>query len=122
MRATGRSEEHCRIYENYYRAQGLFGIPKKGEIDYSVELELDLATVVPSVAGPKRPQDRIELPNLKREFLAALTRPVTESGFGRAAGDLGKSFSVSATAGFQPGGGSQEPVSGVKPRRAIPTR
>ena len=111
LRATGRSEEHCRIYENYYRAQGLFGIPKKGEIEYSVELELDLATVVPSVAGPKRPQDRIELPNLKREFLAAFTKPVTESGFGRAAADLGKSFPVSAKAGFQPGGGSQEPVS-----------
>ncbi len=77
LRATGRSEEHCRIYENYYRAQGLFGMPKKGEIQYSVELELDLATVVPSVAGPKRPQDRIELPNLKREFLAAFTRPVS---------------------------------------------
>ena len=73
LRATGRSEEHCRIYENYYRAQGLFGIPKKGRDRlFDVELELDLATVVPSVAGPKRPQDRIELPNLKREFVAAL--------------------------------------------------
>ena len=67
--------------------------------------------MVPSVAGPKRPQDRIELPNLKREFLAALTRPVTESGFGRAAAELGKSFTVSAKAGSHPGGGSQEPVS-----------
>jgi aconitate hydratase len=104
LQATGRSEEHCRTYENYYRAQGLFGIPKKGEIEYSVELELDLATVAPSVAGPKRPQDRIELPNLKREFLAALTKPVTESGFGRAAGDLGKSFTVSAKEGLEPGG------------------
>ena len=111
LRATGRSEEHCRIYENYYRAQELFGIPKKGEIDYSTELELDLATVVPSVAGPKRPQDRIELPNLKREFLAALTKPLNESGFGRAAEELSKSFSVSATAGFQPGGGSPKPTS-----------
>src|SRR6184192_952398 len=71
LRATGRSEEHCGIYENYYRAQGLFGIPKKGEIVYSEELELDLAKVVASVAGPKRPQDRIELPKLKQEFLAA---------------------------------------------------
>ena len=100
LRATGRSEEHCRIYENYYRAQGLFGMPKKGDLDYSVELELDLATVVPSVAGPKRPQDRIELPNLKREFLAALTRPITESGFGRAPGEVSKSFTVSAKEGF----------------------
>jgi aconitate hydratase len=108
--ATGRSEEHCRIYENYYRAQGLFGMPKKGQIQYSVELELDLATVVPSVAGPKRPQDRIELPNLKREFQAAFTRPVRESGFGRTLEDLGKSFLVSAKGDFHAGGGSQEPV------------
>ena len=69
LRATGRSEEHCKMYENYYRAQGLFGIPKKGEVNYSTDLELDLATVVPSVAGPKRPQDRIELPKLKSEFI-----------------------------------------------------
>src|SRR2546422_969541 len=74
LRATGRSEEHCKLYENYYRAQQLFGIPQKGQIDYSQELELDLRTVVPSVAGTKRPQDRIELPMLKEEFLAALTR------------------------------------------------
>src|SRR6202030_3130504 len=46
LRATGRSEEHCRIYENYYRAQGLFGIPSKGAIEYSQDLELDLGTVV----------------------------------------------------------------------------
>src|SRR5258706_7033617 len=64
--ATGRSEEHCRSYENYYRAQGLFGIPKRGEINYTVELDLDLAAVVPSVAGPQRPQGRIELPQLEK--------------------------------------------------------
>ncbi len=114
LRATGRSEEHCRIYENYYRAQGLFGVPKKGEIDYSIQLEMNLGTVVPSVAGPKRPQDRIELPNLKQEFLTALARPVTESGFGRTAADVGKTFSVSARADLHPGGGSQEPVSSLE--------
>jgi len=52
LRSTGRSEAHCRIYENYYRAQGLFGIPQKGEVDYSQVLELDLGSVTPSVAGP----------------------------------------------------------------------
>src|SRR6185503_14660778 len=83
LRATGRSEEHCRLYESYYRAQGLFGIPKPGQIDYSTELELDLGTVVPSVAGPKRPQDRIELPRLKDEFIQAFSRPVAENGFGK---------------------------------------
>src|SRR5438552_3734522 len=83
LRATGRSEEHCRLYENYYRAQGLFGMPQAGEILYSAELELDLGTVVPSVAGPKRPQDRIDLPRLKEEFISAFSRPVAESGFGK---------------------------------------
>src|SRR5215471_14994143 len=83
FRATGRSEQHCRTYENYYRAQALFGVPKKGEIDYSVELDLDLKTVVPSVAGPKRPQDRIELPKLKQEFVSAFSKPVNENGFGK---------------------------------------
>src|SRR5277367_1132895 len=64
LRKTGRSEEHCKAYENYFKAQGLWGIPKKGDIQYSQELELDLNSVVPSVAGPKRPQDKIELPNM----------------------------------------------------------
>jgi aconitate hydratase len=95
LRATGRSEEHCAIYENYYRAQGLFGMPKKGEIAYSQELELDLGTVVPSVAGPKRPQDRIELPKLKETFVSVFSKPVTENGFGMKAGDFGSRFEIS---------------------------
>lgn len=68
LRATGRSEEHVATYEAYYQAQGLFGMPSKGDIDYSIELELDLSTIVPSVAGPKRPQDRIALSELKTSF------------------------------------------------------
>jgi aconitate hydratase len=112
LRATGRSEEHCKAYENYYKAQGLWGIPKRGEIQYSQELELDLASVVPSVAGPKRPQDRIELPKLKQEFISSFSKPVTENGFGKPAAELGKSVRVAAAGGqFHPGGGSQEPVS-----------
>jgi aconitate hydratase len=94
LRATGRSEEHCKTYENYYRAQGLFGIPKKGEIAYSQEFELDLAAVVPSVAGPKRPQDRIELPNLKREFISIFSKPVAENGFGMKTTDFGSKFEI----------------------------
>ena len=85
LRGTGRSEELCKRYENYYRAQGLWGMPKKGDIAYSQEVELDLATVVPSVAGPKRPQDRIELQKLKSEFVTAFGRPVNENGFGKKA-------------------------------------
>jgi aconitate hydratase len=112
LRATGRSEEHCKLYENYYRAQNLFGIPKKGEIQYSQELELDLATVVPSVAGPKRPQDKIELPKLKEEFVSTFSKPVTENGFGKAADALNEKFFVETLDGCESdGGGSQEPVS-----------
>jgi aconitate hydratase len=88
MRGTGRPDAHCTAYENYYRAQNLFGIPKRGDIDYSMDLELDLATVTPSVAGPKRPQDRIELPALKEEFEGAFSRATKDNGFGKAAGDL----------------------------------
>jgi aconitate hydratase len=90
LRATGRTDEAVKTYENYYKAQGLWGIPKKGDITYSQELELDLGTVLPSVAGPKRPQDRIELPKLKSEFTSAFSKPVTENGFGMKAEDLGK--------------------------------
>jgi aconitate hydratase len=88
LRATGRSEELCLAYENYYRAQGLFGIPKKGDITYSQELELNLGAVVPSVAGPKRPQDRIELPKLKDSFMKAMTRSVMDNGFGKHIEDM----------------------------------
>ena len=83
LRLTGRSEELCRLYERYYRAQGLFGMPQRGQIDYSAHLDLDLASIVPSVAGPKRPQDRIELPDLKHEFTEAFAKPVTQNGFGK---------------------------------------
>ena len=99
LRATGRSEEHCRLYENYYRAQGLWGIPTTGQIDYSQVVELDLASVRPSVAGPKRPQDRIELPNMRREFFSAIQRPVTENGFGKSRSVFAKSAKVEMASG-----------------------
>jgi aconitate hydratase len=111
LRATGRSDDHCKTYEAYYRAQGLFGIPRKGEVNYSVELDLDLASVVPSVAGPKRPQDRIELPKLRNDFITTFTKATTENGFGKSAQDLTKVFQVTPRDNFVPGGGSQEPVS-----------
>ena len=85
LRATGRTDEHCQAFENYYRAQGLFGLPKEGEVDYSVDLALNLGTVTSSVAGPKRPQDRIELPRMKEAFHETFSRPVAEGGFGREA-------------------------------------
>src|SRR5439155_10736461 len=100
-----------RNYENYYRAQGLFGMPAKGQIKYSSELELNLGAVTSSVAGPKRPQDRIELPKLKEEFLSAFSRPVTEYGFGKAPEELSRTFQIAQAEKVYSGGGSQEPVS-----------
>ena len=88
LRDTGRTDEHCKTFEAYYRAQGLWGVPNKGQIDYSVELELDLASVVPAVAGPKRPQDRIDLPKLKETFGSLFAKPIPDGGYGKAPADL----------------------------------
>src|SRR5438552_13586297 len=89
LRATGRTEEQCAAFENYFRVQKMFGMPRKGEIDYSVDLELDLADVQPAVAGPKRPQDRINLPALGETFRSLLQKPVKEGGYGIKDVDLG---------------------------------
>ena len=94
LRSTGRAEDHCATYENYYKAQGLFGIPVEGEIDYSVNLTLELNSIQPSVAGPKRPQDRIEVPNLASKFEELFSKSVAEGGFGRAADLTGISADV----------------------------
>jgi aconitate hydratase len=88
LKATGRSEEQCLAFENYFRAQKMFGMPLKGEIDYSVDIDLDLAEVQPSVAGPKRPQDRINLPDLGKTFRALLEKPVRDGGYGKQNVDL----------------------------------
>jgi len=89
LRATGRSEQQCVAFENYFRAQEMFGMPGKGEIDYSVDLELNLADVQPGVAGPKRPQDRINLPALGETFRSLLQKPVKDGGYGIKDIDLG---------------------------------
>ncbi len=94
LKGTGRSEAACQAYENYYKAQGLWGIPNMGDVEYSQIVELDLSTVVPSVAGPKRPQDRIELGNLQREFFKAFQRPTTDNGFGKTRKEYSKSVKL----------------------------
>ena len=82
LRLTGRDETHVDMVEAYLKAQGIFGIPRLGEVEYSDVLEIDLAEIEPSVAGPKRPQDRIALSDVKKTFTELLTRPVAEDGFG----------------------------------------
>ncbi len=88
LKATGRSAEHIETVRNYYTAQGMFGVPRKGECDYTVVVDLDLASIQPSVAGPKRPQDRIELPKLKERFLELLQTPTADGGYGKVDGDI----------------------------------
>lgn len=82
LRATGRSKEQVDLVREYYTAQGMFGIPQKGEVDYTKVLELDLSQVRSSVAGPKRPQDRIELSKLGDAFNSLFTTPAHQGGFG----------------------------------------
>lgn len=82
LRLTGRQEEHIQQVKEYCTAQKMFGVPKKGEIDFTTVLELDLSTIKPCVSGPKRPQDRIELSKVKNKFESLLEAPPTEGGYG----------------------------------------
>ena len=92
LRSSGRTEEEISAFTAYFKAQGLYGIPKAGEIDYTRTLELDLASVKPSVAGPKRPQDRIELKDLKSRFNKLFDMPAASCGFDKKPGDLPRRF------------------------------
>ena len=94
LRATGRTDEQVVAFGNYFKAQKMFHIPRKGEVDYSVELELNLADVQPSVAGSKRPQDRIDLPKLKNTFTELFSKPLTENGYNKPREELGKRVAV----------------------------
>ncbi len=85
LRGTGRSEELCTTVENYYKAQGLWGIPAdKDALDFTQVVDLDLSTVKPGVAGPKRPQDRIDLDSLKEKWNHLLSAPIADGGFAKA--------------------------------------
>ncbi len=94
LRETGRSEALCNTFEAYYKAQGLWGMPEKGQIEYSVDLELDLSSVVPAVAGPKRPQDHIDLRKLKTTFEGLFSKPLAEGGYGKAPADLSERHAI----------------------------
>jgi aconitate hydratase len=94
FRGTGRSDEEVTMLQSYFKAQGLYGIPRKGDINYTRELELDLGTVAPSLAGPRRPQDRIEIGNIKSKFTELFAKPIMEGGYGRNAKDLSQRYSV----------------------------
>jgi aconitate hydratase len=92
--ATGRSVEQVNAFRSYFQNQGMFGIPRAGECEYSTLLALDLSIVKPAVAGPKRPQDRIELDQVKARFLELMSKPVNENGYNKAADSLSQRFEV----------------------------
>ena len=100
---SGRTPEEIDAFKSYFKAQGLYGIPKAGSIDYSQVLELDLAGVAPSLAGPKRPQDRIEIGKVKSKFAELYAKPVADNGFAKKPEDLAKRFK--ARSGVEVGSG-----------------
>jgi aconitate hydratase len=92
LRLTGRSDDQVNAFRNYFKAQGMFGIPGAGDIRYSQTLELNLAEITPNVAGPKRPQDRIELAQMKERFHDLMMRQVADNGYGKTATELDRRF------------------------------
>jgi aconitate hydratase len=88
FKGTGRTDEEIAAFEQYFKAQKLWGVPKAGDIDYTKTLTLDLGTVAPSLAGPKRPQDRIEIGNVKSTFVDLFSKPVGENGFNKKPAEL----------------------------------
>jgi aconitate hydratase len=95
FRGTGRTDDEIGAFAAYFKAQGIFGMPKQGDIDYSQTLELDLASVMPSLAGPKRPQDRIDLDRVKATFTSLFAKPVADNGFAKQPADLARRFETS---------------------------
>jgi len=87
-KGTGRTKEQLAMIESYFKAQGLFGVPLAGEIDYSLVVKLDLGDVTPSLSGPKRPQDRIELGNVKNQFTDLFSKSAAENGFSQPSATL----------------------------------
>ena len=88
FKGTGRTKDEIESFESYFRAQGLFGVPLAGDIEYSQVVRLDLGDVTPSLAGPKRPQDRIDLGKVAEQFSSLFSKPISENGFNQAAAVL----------------------------------
>ncbi|MEA2571159.1 MAG: aconitate hydratase [Acidobacteriota bacterium] len=117
---TGRDEAHVATIRNFYKAQGLFGIPRKGDVDYTNVLELDLSNVRASIAGPKRPQDRIELDSLKSAFVNEL-QAAQPMGYGKPATEIERKAKIVERRhvhGDVVGGGEQEPLTASDPKSA----
>ena len=97
FKGTGRTKNEIEAFEAYFKAQGLFGVARSGDIDYSQVVQLDLGDVTPSLAGPKRPQDRIELGNVASQFASLFSKPIAENGFNQPAATLATRHLLSRT-------------------------
>ena len=122
LTATGRDSAHVEAVRNYFKAQGMFGMPQSGQIEYSTLVELDLETIVPSVAGPKRPQDRIALPTLKDAFMNLLQQDVKSGGYGKSSADIPLRYAADIGAsehalGMVVGGGEQRTATAPLPSK-----
>jgi len=93
FKSTGRSDEEVSIFQSYFEAQKLYGTPLKGEIDYTSEIDFDLGSVAPSLAGPKHPQDRIEIGKVKDTFTSLFTKPVKKNGYAKDRKIINKRYS-----------------------------
>ncbi|MCX7276121.1 MAG: aconitate hydratase AcnA [Burkholderiales bacterium] len=105
FKGTGRTDAEIALFEAYYKAQGLFGMPNPGDIDYSQVVRLDLGTVVPSLAGPKRPQDRIDLDKLSSTFSTLYSQPNEANGFNQPAETLLSRYALPSGGGVDIGNG-----------------
>ena len=94
LRYTGRTDEEVDAFASYFKAQGLYGIPLAGQIDYSSVVELDLGSIEPSLAGPKRPQDRVALSAMRETFNTLFSKPVAENGFNKPAAELDQRYAT----------------------------
>jgi aconitate hydratase len=128
MRNTGRTDEEVDAFAAYFKAQGLYGIPQAGQIDYSSVVELDLSSIEPSLAGPKRPQDRIALSRMKETFNTLFSKPTTENGFNKLAVELVKRYTTKLPGGSKnayvsiAGGGLLDSESGPAGKPALGSR
>ncbi|KKM74765.1 hypothetical protein LCGC14_1397080, partial [marine sediment metagenome] len=99
----GRTKDEIEAFKAYFKAQGMYGIPMEGDLDYTKVIEFDLSTVTPSVAGPRRPQDRIELGKLKRAFHKLYEIPAAECGFEKKTHDIGTTYRTAKGTPIKPG-------------------
>jgi aconitate hydratase len=117
LTATGRTPDEVDAFVSYFKAQGMFGVPMAGAIDYTKTLQLDLGTITPSLAGPKRPQDRIELKQMKARFTELFSAPVAANGFGKPPAEMQRRITTTVVAnGVGAIGNAMAPVAGNAPR------